>query len=232
MHSAVIGSAPWTPRRLSPLAWWRADLGVTLASGAVAGWGDQGGGGVHLTQGTPAIRPTYIASGARKGQPCIETTSAGQMLTAASITLPREIAIWIVTGTISTAGYAFTHRVGSNRTHYLYLPGAAAFNVTNAADTLYFLRYSSWTYANRGLLGIYDGTNVDVFSNNVNANGISIGAPFASVDLTGTIGLFCSPDGVNPTVGQIYEAAIFPAAQLTSTTARQRLRDYEFARYG
>lgn len=154
------------------------------------------------------------------------------MLTAASITLPREIAIWVVTGTISTAGFVFAHLVGSNRSHYLYLPGVAAFNVTNAAGSLYFARFSSWTYASRGLLGIYDGTNVDVFSNNVNANGTSTGAPFASMSLTGTVGLFCSPDGVNPTVGQIYEAAIFPASALSSVSARQRLRDYEFARYG
>lgn len=154
------------------------------------------------------------------------------MLTAASITLPREIAIWIVTGTVATAGFALTHLVGANRSHYLYLPGVAAFNATNAAGSLYFSRFSSWTYASRGLLGIYDGTSVDVYSNNVNANGITTGAAFASVNLTGTIGLFCSPDGVNPTVGQIYEGAIFPASALSSASARQRLRDYELARYG
>lgn len=232
MHSAVVSSAPWTPLRYRPYAWWRADRGVSLITGSVAAWGDQSGKGAHLVQGTPGLRPTFIASGSRKGQPCIETTSAGQMLTAASITLPREIAIWIVTGTVTTAGFGLTHLVGSNRSHYLYLPGVAAFNVTNAAGSLYFARFSSWTYANRDLLGIYDGAAVDVFSNNANANGAVTGAAFAAMDLTGTVGLFCSSDGVNPSVMQIYEAAIFPAAALASASARQRLRDYSLARYG
>lgn len=232
MHSVVIGSSPWTPRRYSPLAWWRADVGVSLVSSAVAGWGDQSGRGVHLAQGTPGLRPTYVTSGARKGQPCVETTTTGQLLTAAGVTLPREIAVWVVTGTVATAGFALTHLVGSNRSHYLYLPGVAAFSLTNAVGSLYFSRFSSWAYVNRGLLGIYDGANVDVYSNNVNANGSATGAAIPSSNQTGTIGLFCSPDGVHPSVMQIYEAAIFPAAQLTSTTARQRLRDYELARYG
>lgn len=232
MHSTVLSTTTWTPRRYNPYAWWRADLGVSLVSGFVSAWADQSGNGAHLLQSSAPLRPTYTASGARKGQPCIETTSAGQMLTAASITLPREIAIWIVTGTVTTAGFGLAHLVGSNRTHYLYLPGVAAFKVANADDSLYFARYSSWICANRDLLGIYDGAAVDVFSNNANANGAVVGAAVAAMDLTGTVGLFCSSDGVFPSVMQIYEAAIFPAAALASASARQRLRDYSLARYG
>ena len=232
-RSRPSGGAPlWTPSQLAPTAWWRADMGVTLVTSAVAAWADQSGNGAHLVQGTPGLRPTFIASGSRKGQPCIETTSAGQMLTAASITLPREIAIWIVTGTVTTAGFGLAHLVGSTRTHYLYLPGNAAFRVANADESLYFARFSSWICANRDLLGIYDGAAVDVFSNNVNENSVVYGAAFAAMDLTGTVGLFCSPDGVFPSVMQIYEAAIFPAAALASASARQRLRDYSLARYG
>lgn len=198
----------------------------------VASLTDRGSLGATLTQSTDANRPTWNASGARGGQPYMEAIATGQLLTSASVTLPREVAIWVVTGTVTTAGFAVVHQSAGVRTHYLYLPGVGAFSATNAAGSLFFTRFSSWTTANRGLLGIYDGTSVDVYSNNVNANGISTGAAFASVNLTGTIGLFCSPDGVNPTVGQIYEAAIFPAASLSTSAARQLLRDYELARYG
>lgn len=163
----------------------------------------------------------------------MEATSTGQLLTSASVTLPREVAIWVVTGTVTTAGFAVVHQSAGVRTHYLYLPGVGAFSATNAAGSLFFTRFSSWTTANRGLLGIYDGTNVDVFSNNVNANGTSTGAAFASSNVSGNVGLFCSPnDGVNPSAMQIYEAAIFPAASLSTSAARQLLRDYELARYG
>lgn len=232
----TIAAGIWTPKALSPLAWWRADLGVTLdgGSGKVAAWADQSGNGVHLVQGSDAIRPSRIASVAgRKNKPCIEATATGQLLSATGITLPREIAIWVVTGTIATQGFAFTHLVGANRSHYLYLPGVAAFIATNAAGSLYFARFSSWPagVANRGLLGIYDGTNIDVYSNNVNQNGSVTGAAIPSSNQTGTIGLFCSPDGVNPSAMQIFEAAIFPAAQLVSASARATLHAYYNARY-
>lgn len=235
MHSALTSTVSWSPKAFAPLAWWRADVGMSILSGKVAGWGDQSGNGVHLTQGSDPLRPTYVTSGARKGRPCVETTSAGQVLISASVTLPRELAFWVVTGTISTQGFALTHLVGTNRSHYLYLPGIAAFNVTNSTGSLYFARFSSWASSkiiSRSLLGIYDGTNVDVFSNNVNENGSSSGAPIPASNQSGTLGMFCSPDGVNPSVMQLYEAALFPAARLSSATARARLQDYTVARYG
>jgi hypothetical protein len=234
--SAMAAAAVWTPARLSPLLWWRPDAdAVTLVTGKVASCVDRGSLVAPLVQSTDAIRPTYVASGARNGRPCIEATATGQLLTAAGVTLPREVAIWIVTGTIATAGFAFTHLVGATRSHYLYPPGVAAFQVSNAAGSLYWARFSSWAagkIANRGLLGIYDGTAIDVYSNNTNENGSTTGAAFASSNVTGTVGLFCSPDGVNPSVMQIYEAAVFPASSLTSSANRQFLRDYELARYG
>ncbi len=229
------GVQAWSPKALSPFAWYRANLGVSLVVGKVAAWADQSGNGYHLSQASDSLRPTYVTSGARKGQPCIETTSAGQLLTSASVTLPRELALWVVTGTIATPEFALTHLVGTHQSHYLYLDGVAAFNVTDPSGWLYFARYSSWAsgnIANRSLLGVYDGTNIDVFSNNVNENGISAGAPIPTSNQSGTLGLFCSPDGVHPSVMQIYEAAIFPAAQLSSATARARLQDYTVARYG
>jgi hypothetical protein len=233
-NSALAQAETWTPKRLSPLAWWRADV-VDLVGSKVAAMPDQSGNGAHLLQTTDSLRPTYVSSVAgRKGQPCIETTSAGQLLTAAGVTLPREVALWVVTGTIATQGFVLTHLVGANRSHYLYLPGVAAMNVTNAAGSLFFARFSSWAtgkIVNRSLLGLYDGTNIDVFSNNINENGTTSGAAVPASSQTGTVGLMCSPDGVNPSVMQVFEAAIFPAEQLVSVSARAALQAYQAARY-
>jgi len=230
----TIAAGAWTPKRLQPLAWWRADV-VDLVGSKVAAWPDRSGNGVHLVQTNDVIRPTRVASVAgRKNKPCIEATATGQLLTAAGVTLPREIAIWVVTGTIATQGFAFTHLTGTNRSHYLFIPGVAAFQVSNAAGSLFWARFSSWATSkvvNRSLLGIYDGANIDVYSNNANENGSTTGAAFASSNVTGTIGLFCSPDGVNPSAMQIFEAAIFPAAQLASVSARAALHAYQTARY-
>ena len=220
----------WTPKRLSPYGWWRADI-ADVVSGKVAALPDQSGNGHHLVQTNDALRPQYVLNVAgRKNQPCVQSTSAGQLLTAAGVTLPRECAIWVVTGSVTSGGFAMTHLVGSNRTHYLYLPGVAGFNVTNAAGSLYFARFSTWVTASRSLLGIYDGAAIDVFSNNVNANGSTTGAPFAPSSLTGTLGLLCSADGVNPSLMQVFEAAVFPAAMLSAVN-RGLLHTYQSARY-
>lgn len=58
------------PRNLTGiLAWWRADLGISLGTG-VSAWADQSGNGDanrNATQGTAANQPTYIASDANFG---------------------------------------------------------------------------------------------------------------------------------------------------------------------
>lgn len=55
------GVAPFTPASLSPFAWWRADLGVTLVSGRVESWTDQQNGHL-LVQTTAANQPVVDAA--------------------------------------------------------------------------------------------------------------------------------------------------------------------------
>ena len=78
MRSGGGGGAPlvWTPPSAGVplLAWYRADLGVTTATG-VSGWADQSGNGDanrDLAQATAGLQPTLISSDAAYGgQPTI-----------------------------------------------------------------------------------------------------------------------------------------------------------------
>jgi hypothetical protein len=63
--------------------WWRADQGITIATG-VSQWNDLSGQGNHVTQGTGSAQPALIAS-VQNGLPCVRFTAASsQFLSKAS----------------------------------------------------------------------------------------------------------------------------------------------------
>jgi len=54
-------SSGFTPLQLTNLrGWWRADLGITIATG-VSQWNDRSGNGNHLVQGTAGAQPVVTA---------------------------------------------------------------------------------------------------------------------------------------------------------------------------
>lgn len=73
-----------TPADIAGLVgWWRADLGVTTATG-VSQWNDQSTSGFNVAQATGSAQPALIAS-AYNGKPCVRFVSASsQVLTRAS----------------------------------------------------------------------------------------------------------------------------------------------------
>lgn len=80
-HGAVVVPPPLLIPDLA--AWYRADRGVTLASGVVSAWADQSGSGKTLSQGTAGARPTPVASNAAfNGQPTL-SFDGGDSLVAA-----------------------------------------------------------------------------------------------------------------------------------------------------
>lgn len=50
-------------RSLSPAAWFRQGVGITVTGSGVSQWDDQSGNGRHLLQGTDAARPALQADG-------------------------------------------------------------------------------------------------------------------------------------------------------------------------
>jgi hypothetical protein len=74
------GSVPAPGLRL----WLKADVGVTLVSGAVSEWADQSGNGRHASQATAANRPALVGT-ALNGKPALAFDGANDFLT---FTLP------------------------------------------------------------------------------------------------------------------------------------------------
>ncbi len=231
MHSIIAASSVPVPARLSPLAWWRPDADtLSLVSGKVAAWAGRGSLGVTLTQSTDAIRPTYTASGARGGRPCVEATSAGQLLSASGVTLPRECAVWVVTGSITTHGFLLSHYDGGGCRSYFYSAGAAAYCVASSAGVLFARASVPWTPAASSLLGVYDGSSIVVYDENIDAGGSIFGHALDAENISGTLYAF-SGNAEWAGVLQVYEMAIFPASVM-SVAARAALQAYVTARYG
>jgi hypothetical protein len=104
------GSSQWSPLSLGPLAWYRSDLGVTVATG-VSEWQDQSGNGHHLVQAVGANQPAYSASDADfGGKPSVTFDGVNDALNEAAynLILPTGAAtILLVATKLSAAGQAF-----------------------------------------------------------------------------------------------------------------------------
>lgn len=153
----------WTPRRLAPALWFRADLGITLNGATVSAWANQGSDAAGgLAQSTADNQPTWTAS-AINGRPALTFDATNDLLTSASANLaqPNFVALAfqpgntvgvnrsIIDGAVartlvfvgdSVAGiYAGTSAVigaaanGSNYATQLRVAGAASASRLNAA---------------------------------------------------------------------------------------------------
>ncbi len=89
------GAASWTPADLSPLAWWRSDLGITITGSGVSTWADQSGNGYDATQSTDSYRPTY-ATGQINGHPALTWADGPVSHLNISITPPSNASVIFV----------------------------------------------------------------------------------------------------------------------------------------
>lgn len=120
----------------SMLAWWNANRGVysdtartipAAHGGTVAGWNDQGPSGYHVTQGTPADCPLYVASlAAFNNNPAVQFVSSDFLgrtgLSAGVVANLSVYSIFIVYQTITAAlGTFYSEGKSDNTVPYVSL---------------------------------------------------------------------------------------------------------------
>lgn len=153
------GAARWLPTQLSSLeAWYRGDMGVTLNGSTVSAWADQSGNGRHLSNGTAAQQPTYVASSAGIGSRPALSFDGGDILSSSAFNLPRACSAFVVCGTLTSRGMVLEH--GSGDGFYMYAAGNAAAAVFGATGLGYHRAFqspvSTWMPANSHNAMIYD----------------------------------------------------------------------------
>ena len=100
----------WTPSNglqavvaLSPQAWFRYGLGITVTGAGVSTWADQSGNGRDLLQGTDAARPTLQADGS------ILFDGVDNFLKTAAFTLNQPNTIYILCKAITWTDVDFLY---------------------------------------------------------------------------------------------------------------------------
>lgn len=226
MHSLIASASLWTPRHLSPIAWYRADLGITLVGSKVSAWADQSGNGNHLAQSTDALRPTYVTSVAtRGGCPAVDTTGGTHL--SCTITLPREMAFVLALGSVS-AGYGISHTYLATATecHYVYSSGPATYYVRPVAGGPSYYRTVNAQpafVADSNTIFQYDGSAITVRRSGVDVvMAAPAGAPFGSEDISGTLRVCAGGTGGGGAPLQVLELIVcapLSAPQLTALDA-------------
>lgn len=101
--------APFTPASISGIvAWFRADLGITLNGSNISAWADQSGNGNNLSQGTAAKQPPQPATNASYNNQLVFSTNATTFLSLATLTLAQPFTILFVGKSTTTSGSAIT----------------------------------------------------------------------------------------------------------------------------
>lgn len=222
---ALFGSgASFDPSRAgSLLAWYRADRGVTIATG-VSQWNDLSGNARHLLQATGANQPTFGATSGANSTPGITFAGSPQTMavTFSAISQPLHTFAIIRTTNLGTGnggvicGAAVGERplvVGTANTNMFSYFGGTGITYAHTDTTNHFL----WEV-------LSNGASSSVIRGNTAAGTGSVGSnTFSGI----TLGLL--PGNASYAAFIISEIAIYPAtisgANLTA------LRAYFAARY-
>lgn len=116
---------------------YRADLGITQASGTVSAWADQSGNANTLSQGTGALQPNYLATGGPNGFPALQSTGT-QYIRASAAPLAGPTRNWTAFIVLNSSDNTITGRpfVNGNSWGVQNTTGTRELVLTGVADDL------------------------------------------------------------------------------------------------
>lgn len=164
---------------LTPSILLRADLGVTLNSGNVSAWANQGSLGGTFSQGSASLQPAFVAS-AQNGQPGVGPWTASQVLTSTlDLTHPFTLAICYKQDDTSGAQRA----IGSDGANWFMGMASAKYRVFSGAYASPDVSVSAGTYVQH--LVTQDTGDVDTY---LNGSAVGTGTTTSEVPTDITIG--------------------------------------------
>lgn len=210
----------FTPLRLTNLrAWYRADLGVTIATG-VSQWADQSGNGNHLVQAVGGSQPT-VSANALNGQPMITFVNKF-MVSTFTMNQPETIFAVIRQTAWSLNNFIYD---GTTDLTVRLVQSAVTPELVGSADLL-LAPDANLGIGTAGLSTFI----VNGASSVYQVNSLTEVAGDAGADVAGGITLGARATGLNNASFQIAELIIMAA--VATATERASVRAYSQARYG
>lgn len=107
---------PLWPRNIAGLvAWYRADLGITLNGSKVSAWADQSGNAHHLMQNVASKQPTFSATGSSGGLSGLIFDGAATWMSGTVGTLPSPFTVYAaMTWVSSSNSYDYALSLGTS----------------------------------------------------------------------------------------------------------------------
>ena len=188
--AGFVGSGSFNPSDISnAVAWYRADLGITLNGSNVSAWNDQSGVGDanrNLLQASAGSQPTYVASSANfGGRPTLLANSLDDFLQSgtwsASISQPYTKAVVAIAN--NAVASAVTTDGGSEGSAYIYEAAGGSSNTwTGFAGTALGSGVSSTSKS--AVLVIFNGNSSSIYVNSNTPTNGPIGAANHGTQLT------------------------------------------------
>ncbi len=214
--------------------WYRADLGITIATG-VSSWADQSGtGGIGAaTQATGNRQPTYSTSGWTNGGSAISFPGTANIQLSTASTSYGAFTIVTAFKLTGTAGELIVHNSDTSAGDYLYGSTGNTMRVNRGGTESDKNLSSNWAVSNvvKAVAWVFDGTHAGnvLYVNGVSqtlTNGTSTGAPGTGTQ-TGAVFIGASQSGTLPVNGLLREVIIYNVA--LSAADITRLHQYQQA---
>lgn len=228
-QASYITQTPLTIMTIDLLAWWRADIGLTLNGSTVSAWADQSGNGFHLTQATATAQPTLSLTGGPNSRPSLIFDGTTDYLANTILDRPAPAIeptyVWLIGRQVTWTGTDRVFAFGTDSTAMSLFQGGGSPNLLQNTGSN---THGGWTLNTFMRLESYFSGSVSDFTRAGSAapsTGLNAGNsdPAAGFQLAAAAGsLF----------GNVEICEAFVAKALPGATRDAQLNAYVLALYG